>query len=606
LVRRTDEPVRVQPEPSGVDEGSGAAAGRPGSARGWTIDAGAFGAYVALAFFVTGGLCNHAERRVLPGVAGSDQLLLQWQLAHAAHALRHLSNPFFTTDLNAPAGVNLAANANILGLGLPLAPVTLIAGPAVAYAVLATASLALTAAAWFWVLSRPLGLNRVAAFVGGLLGGFAPPLIAESNGHQHIVAQFLVPYIAWRVASLVKSRRPLRDGVILGVLIGYQGLIGEEVLLLLAIGLAVFVTAYAIQRPRTARVAATRFLCGLGVSAVVALGILAVPLRYQFAGPQRFSGNPVDPQAFPADLLSYIGIPQRAIGGWMGDWVGGWSAGSFPTLGLPLLIVLVAFGWPLRRHAVFTSTVAVAAVFAMLSLGVQVRLGGEPTGIPGPWRLVAHAPVFEWVLPWRVGHLAATASAVALAVIVDRAIIHWRGGARLAPVLVAFTTAVGLVTLAPEPLQTEPAPAIPRFITQKHWREYVPPGRSLMTAPVPSHTSFDAMRWSAAAGVDFAIPGGYFLGPSADGSKTLFGAPHVWTRQMLDTVVGTGKVWQPAAGERDQFLRDLEYWRVSVVVLAPHQTNGPALQNTLEGFLGPAQPVEDVLIWDVRRLVSPG
>jgi hypothetical protein len=97
-------------------------------------------------------------------------------------------------------------------------------------------------------------------------------------------------------------------------------------------------------------------------------------------------------------------------------------------------------------------------------------------------------------------------------------------------------------------------------------------------------------------------PGGYFLGPSADGKKTLFGPPLAWTTTMLNTVASTGQVWRVVPADREQLLHDLRYWKASVLVLAPDQHNAAALRATVEEFLGPARPVSDVLIWDVREL----
>src|SRR5437763_4897598 len=190
-------------------------------------DLAALATYLGLAGYLTAGLWRSPDRRALSFLDGADELLLQWYLAHAAHAVTHLGNPFFTTDMNMPAGVNLAANASVLGLGVPLTPVTLLFGAGVTTCLVVLGSLAGTALAWYWLLSRKLRLHRGAALVGGLFCGFAPPLVLESAyGHQHIAAQFLVPLIAWRFVRLAAGR-PVRDGLIFGALVAYQALIGE-------------------------------------------------------------------------------------------------------------------------------------------------------------------------------------------------------------------------------------------------------------------------------------------------------------------------------------------------------------------------------------------
>jgi hypothetical protein len=562
----------------------------------------ALAAYVVLSLYLTAGLWRNPNRRALSFLDGGDELLLQWYLAHSAHAVTHLSNPFFTTDMNASAGVNLAGNASVLGLGIPLTPLTMAAGAGVTTCVVVTGSLALTALAWYWLLSRPLALHRGAAMIGGLFCGFAPPLIAESSyGHQHIVAQFLVPIIAWRFIRLAQRARPIRNGVIFGALVAYQALIGEEVLLFTAVAVLIFALAYALQRPREARVAIPAVVRGLLVAALVAAVLLAVPLAYQFFGPQHYTGNPIDPQPFHANVRDYLGIPAPTPF-WSAGAVGRWGFQSYPVLGLPIVLVLLVFSWPLRRNVIFVSSLAVLAVAAVLSLGTRVTVWHSGVGLPGPWRLVARLPVFEWVVPERIGQLAVPAVGVAIGLILDRALARWRQGVRFVPAAAILTTTAALATLTPTPLPTIALPPIPHFVSDGTWREFVPPGRSLVTVPAPSLASFAGMRWASASRGDIAIPGGYFLGPSADGKKTLFGPPLAWTTTMLNTVASTGQVWRVVPADREQLLHDLRYWKASVLVLAPDQHNAAALRATVEEFLGPARPVSDVLIWDVREL----
>lgn len=559
--------------------------------------------YSALAWYVSGPLWIHPGRRV--GAWGSDQLLLRWQLAHAAHAVTRLSNPFVTTALNAPDGVNLAANANILGLGIPLTPVTLVAGPAVALCVATTGSLIATAMAWYWVLARPLHLNRAAAAVGGACGAFGPVLLNESSaGHQHLSAQFLVPLIVWRFARLAApGARPWRDGAILGALAGYQGLIGEEVLLFTAIGVAAFGLGYAIGEPGIMRRAVRTLTKGLAVAGAVAVALLAVPLAYQFAGAQHFSGAPIDPQLFPATVMTYVGVPARALSWLHLDGWAGAVADPGPYLGAPVLLVILGFGWPLRRNPVFVGTLTALVALAVASWGTRVHVRGAATAVPGPWRLVAHLPAFEWVVPYRLGMMTAPAAGVALALILDHWMRRWPAGARLTPAVAWLATICALAPLAPVRPATVPLPAVPRFVTTGDWRPYLPAGRSLVTVPVTSVSSLDGMRWSAAARTDFALAGGYFLGPTPDGKGALFGPPYRWTTAMLIQVAATGQVHRAAPGDRDRLLADLRYWRAGVLVLVPSEQHDDALLATVSQFLGPPQRVDDVLLWDVRRSI---
>jgi hypothetical protein len=564
------------------------------------------GVYTALALYLTSGLWTDPKHRVLAFLGGADPILAQWWLAHAAHTVTHLENPFFTTDLNHPLGVDLAANASFLGVGIPLAPLTLVFGAEVTSCLVVIGNFVLTGLAWYWLFSRPLHLNRTAATLGGLFCAFAPPLVRfAALGEQHVTAGFLVPFIVWRFARVGIGGRPVRDGVLLGLLIVWQAFTGEEILLLTVIALGVFAMAYAVQRPRHVRAMLPALVRGYPIAVVVAAVLLAVPLWYQFFGPQHYDGTPIDPQGFHETVLDYAGFPAPTPL-WSAAAVGRLAVAA-PTLGLPLALVLLAFSWPLRRTVVFTTTLAVLVVMLLLSLGTDIILRHRSLGIPGPWLVVAHLPVFRWAVPERLGLMVIPAAGCAIAFICDRAIRRWREGVRVIPATALVATALALVLLTSvhAPLATITWAPTPRFVTAGTWRSYVPPGRSLVTVPAPSLPSFDGMRWAVATRGDIVLPGGYFLGPNPEdgGRTTLFGTAYRWSTKMWIDVLETGKVWPAGPGDRDRLLADLRFWRAGVVVLVPSAAHVDALRASVEQFLGPAQRVDDVWLWDVRGLV---
>ena len=58
-----------------------------------------------------------------------DPALFLWFFQWPATALAHGQNPFFSTALFHPGGINLLAQTSVTGLSLPLVPVTWIWGP---------------------------------------------------------------------------------------------------------------------------------------------------------------------------------------------------------------------------------------------------------------------------------------------------------------------------------------------------------------------------------------------------------------------------------------------------------------------------------------------
>src|SRR5579859_7898189 len=88
----------------------------------------AAGTALVLAVWVTARLWLHVHSRVI-GPNPGDHTFFEWMLAYGAHVVAHGGNPFHTGLVNVPDGVNLAANTNVLGLSIPLTPVTLLFGP---------------------------------------------------------------------------------------------------------------------------------------------------------------------------------------------------------------------------------------------------------------------------------------------------------------------------------------------------------------------------------------------------------------------------------------------------------------------------------------------
>src|SRR5580658_6469018 len=105
--------------------------------------------------------------------ACGDASLFLWFLEWPAYALAHGHNPFYSTALFHPGGVNLLAQTSVMGMSIPLIPVTWIWGPVAALNVASTLAPALSAFAMFMVLRRWVKWLP-AAYLGGLLYGFSP------------------------------------------------------------------------------------------------------------------------------------------------------------------------------------------------------------------------------------------------------------------------------------------------------------------------------------------------------------------------------------------------------------------------------------------------
>ncbi|MEO3925773.1 hypothetical protein ABGB07_18160 [Micromonosporaceae bacterium B7E4] len=609
------------------------AADRLGALRAWStrrrgplVDAAVVLLCLAAAGYVTSGLWLHRDRMTY---ASNDMMLFEWMLARAARAVTHLENPFYSTALNAPDGINLMANTSVLGLGVPLTPVTLLFGSQTSYLLAVVLSLAGTATAWYLFLSRRIVDSRLGAAVAGLFCGFAPGMISQATGHLHMIAQFLVPAIL-AVVFDPRTDRVVRRGVLLGVLVGYQVFLGEEVLAFLVLACGLFTVGYAFSAPRTARRLAPAFLGRLGVGTLVGVVLLAYPLWFQFFGPGHYRGLPFDPKAYPLDLASFTAASRQSITGH--DAVPGLLSpnlteeNSFFGLALIVLCAVVAI-WQWRRPLV-RALVLCVLVFAALSLGEDLRLGGEVLNLPGPYRLVSALPLIDLAVPARFPLICVPALAILLALSFDGVFRRTAGGGAAetgtaetgtvpeagagvangrVPVRLLWTGAVLAVLLpvAPTPLHTRPVWPVPDFVASGEWRSYVPPGRTLVAVPPTRGSEATAgMFWSARTGLAFTAPGGYFIGPTGpDDPQARWGAPDRPTAVLLDRVAATGEVPPIGEVERRQAIEDLRHWRAAIVVQSGLHRGVP-VKETLDQLLGPGRGISGAWVWDVRALVG--
>ncbi|MGC4812484.1 hypothetical protein ACLQ29_18320 [Micromonospora sp. DT228] len=596
----------------------------------------ALGAYVLLGIFVCLNYWGDVTSRVSSHLP-TDHSWFEWLFAHGAYSVRHLENPLFTARQNAPDGVNMIANTSLLGVTLPLAPLTMLLGPQVMYALYLGAALAATAGTGYWMLSRHLVRSRAAAFVGGAFLGFAPGIIHHANGQPNFVSNFLLPLIVVRVLRLGEAGRWRRNGLVLGALVTYQIFINEEMLLLTALACLVVVLAYAAQRPRAAWAAARTFLAGLGVAAGLTLVLAAYPIWYQFNGPQSYRGLQGGVfHNWGEDLMAFVTFARDT---WAGDPAVETTIGLTEQntwFGWPLVLLSIVSLVLLVRRSLVTRIVAVLiVVFTVAAIGPMVRFDGVETAVRGPWSYVPDdLPLVEMMMPTRLTLVVAAAVGVLLALTWD--VAHRQGRAVAEPARVPaqrvdeptpatsddpgasapvaarrrWLRPVGYaaVTLAVLPLFPRPLPAQqidppPHFITAGGWRPYVPAGRTLVPVPIPSNVhGLPTLRWSALTGQEFPVPGGYFIGPNELG-EGVFGAPNRPTSSLIYSTMDKDAVPALTDENRRQAVEDLRFWRASVVVLGAHPRE-TVLRELVTGLIGPPQRVDDVWVWDVRALVG--
>ncbi len=517
-----------------------------------------------------------------------DPSLSVWFLEWPAYALAHGHNPFYSTALFHPAGINLLSNTGMLAVGVPLAPVTWLFGPVASFNVASTLGPPLTALAMCWLLLRWVDWWP-AAVVGGLVFGFSPFVLANlAVGHLDLVVLPLVPLAAGALDEIVvrQRRSSLWVGAALGLVLVAQFFVSTEVLVMVvgaAVAGLVLVVVYAavFARPELAA-RAPHALAGLGVAVGVSAVLLAYPAWFALEGPAHLSGL-VWPSAgggtgvigsgpvVVADLLRLRHMSPSALRFFAGYQGPGLPEPEYLGVFLPAAVVVGLAAWWRNRRLWFL------AVLGLLAL--VVGLGHQRYWTP--WRVVARLALVQNVVPVRLMVVVTWCAAAALAVVMaavrervgrlagagDRG--RGRTGAWAGGLCGLAVAAVALLPLAGAeagnvPLTTEGISVPPWFTVAA---PHLPPHRVVLTFPLPV-TGGSAMTWQAVDGLHFALATG--AGPESVASRA--GAE----RAGLAVLTAAGSLFwtlPPPTGQNVTAVRRaLAGWGVTdVVVPAPSE-----------------------------------
>jgi hypothetical protein len=482
-----------------------------------------------------------------------DPRLFIWYLGWIPHELSGGQNPLFTDYLSYPPGVNLMWNTSMIFPALVLWPVTGLFGPVVAYNVLVTAGIGLSA--WFAFLAARRFIDReLACFIGGLVYGFSPALLAQALGHPHVMVA-LFPPIALLLGHEILVRRhmhPVLAGGLAGIAAALQLLTGEELLAMTLLVAAIGVALLAVLH-RDEAMAALPHALKAATAALIAFAILAAyPLAFQFLGQQRVFGNVQQPDVYVSDLLAFV-IPSRFI-----HFTGN-TAENDAYVGLPLLVLFAAGVYASRNRAWIRWTATTTMVVAMLSLGPHLHVNGQVIQLPLPWAAVAWLPLMGSALPARlmviaflgVGIVVAGACAVAIAA---------RRPWRLATGVVLIA---GLASIVPSlPYPSAPATA-PSFFQAGGGVEKIAPGSAILVTPFSSKQSTDAMYWQAVANYRFKMPEGDAFTPGP------YLGPHPSFLQTVLDQLDAGHAVASTPDVRSQVVTDLMVSRVTAIVAGP-------------------------------------
>lgn len=246
-----------------------------------------------------------------------DVASYEWDLWWVAHQVSHLGNPWYTGHLAAPVGIQLGFDTTMPLIGLIMTPVTLAFGPAAALALLTAltpglACYAMYRAARLWLRSQ------TGAIAAGAFFGLSTMLTFQNWYHVNIAIGAVGLPLALEAAVRLRRHAGLRQGIVLGVVLGAAVLVNLETAVMAAFVAVLALVPWLLRRPAPAR------LVAVAVSAVTGLLIASpqiIAMAYQ-ASTEGVAGRDVYgyfaysarlPGLFgPSPRVADFGLPELA------------------------------------------------------------------------------------------------------------------------------------------------------------------------------------------------------------------------------------------------------------------------------------------------------
>lgn len=494
-----------------------------------------------------------------------DSSQFMWFFAWWPHALLHGLNPFVTHVMFVPEGFNLTWATAMPGPALLLSPVTLAFGPVVTWNVIQLASPALSAWTAF-ILCRYLTGRDGPSLVAGYVFGFSPYMLIHLTGGPYLALVALLPVGVWLVIRRLRGELGRRAFVWwMGLALTGQYLISSEVLATATLfGAVALVLAYALVPDRRREL---RDTVGLLIAAYVGTAVLISPFLAFF-----FFGHHYPPGAvgFPADLASYVLPPPLVAITRRSPAFAGSGVESY--LGLPLVILIAAFGWHERRQRTAWVVLLSLVIAGLCTLGAHVVVRGHWTSIPAPWLVLEKLPILRYAIPVRLALFVVLPAAIIVALFLQQG--GWRRWA-LALLAVAFILPDVGNAAWNTPIQDPP------FFAHGTYRHYLDAGDHVLTIPAWGPNE----RWQADTRFAFKLADGYAGNPF----------PTSYSRYRTWNTLLTGRLTADYAAQLRRFVHDKGVTAVVVDETVP----GP--WRTLFGSLG-VRPVSvgGVLVYRLR------
>jgi hypothetical protein len=435
---------------------------------------------------------------------GHDPGIFIWFFAWWPWSLAHHLSPLHTDLVWQPQGLNLAWTTNVPLLSALALPITVMAGPVLAYNVLTLcAPVAAAMAAYFLCLH--LTRSSVASLFGGYIFGFSSYEMAETLDHLNLDVTVFVPLLVL-VAVLRVQGRLSRMATVWLVAMGMacQFMISTEITATGAI-FSVLIWGVALVVLPEARAMLWRLAVDISLAAPITVLFVSPLLWAMIHGSQDLALPSFWTFQYSNDLTSFVVPTFSSI-------IGGLSFYGFTQhfsnyvdeqgayIGLPLLFIIGLFfckrwEWPVARFLALGFAIIVVA-----SLGPNLWIGGHFSGVALPWYVATKVPVLSAAEPDRF----ALFMWLIIAIVASFWLAEPRSaeGARRSRLLAAFACVMIVPVLHP----VEPVPE-QKLFEPKNFQAEIWPNKRVLILPFGIHGN--STYWQEESRFGFVQTGGY-------------------------------------------------------------------------------------------------
>jgi len=342
---------------------------------------------------------------------GGDPDQAMWFLGSFWNAVIHGHNPFISTLMNYPGGVNMMAVTSITAESVILGPLAYLTNTIFIFNLLFVTNSVLSCYLGALILIR-LGARRWISILGGGLFGLMPYLTAHNLGHANLFTIVFLLAIIYMALGVITDhvKRPWVYGSLLGFMMICQFYTSTEIFATASILLLTLLIAlYLLAREKLFSLFIKKNLIAVAV-AVGIFTLFSLPGIYTllFGKYTTSSSIPLQsPNFYVNDLLSFI-LPTRIY--LLQDQVTaaislnytGNGAEQNGYLGIPaILLILWAIQrlWKRKLAKVLLFIILVSVIFSM---GPYLHIMGYTTNLMLPWIFFDQLPLIKQALPSRI------------------------------------------------------------------------------------------------------------------------------------------------------------------------------------------------------------